>query len=231
MRGSAISGLDEAVLRMGPAGNGPAVLFVPPLFDEANRMRRTLALTMRALAARGTPSLLPDLPGQNDSMVPTEAADLDLWRAALAARVAAEARPLLIASIRGGTLIDSISGPIGWWRLAPVTGASLLRTLLRTQVASDRESGKASSTDSLLADAQTGPITLAGNRLSRAMIAQLQSAQPAPAEPLFTASLGSGDGAIAGSTLWLRAEPGEDAAMAAAMAASIHDWMNQCAAR
>ena len=51
------------------------VLLIPPLFEEANRMRRTLVLAMRALSADMgiVPSLLPDLPGQNDSLEPTVA--------------------------------------------------------------------------------------------------------------------------------------------------------------
>lgn len=225
----------ELCLRMGPAEEPAAeharMLFVPPLFDEANRMRRTLVLAMRALAARGIASLLPDLPGQNDSLVPTAAADLARWRAALAEVAAAERVPLCIASIRGGALIDDAASAAARWRLVPVAGASLLRTMLRARVASDREAGVASSIDSLLADADRAPLTLAGNSLSPAMVAQLQAAAPAPLTPLRTVTLGDGPGAIAGSPLWLRAEPGEDAAMADAIAADVADWMRSCALR
>ena len=41
-------------------------------------------------------------------------------------------------------------------------------------------------------------------------------------------ALGSGDEAIAGTPLWLRAEPGEDAAMADAVAADIAAWSRTC---
>jgi hypothetical protein len=47
----------EACLRLGPEDAAARVLFIPPLFEEANRMRRTLVMAMRALAARGIASL------------------------------------------------------------------------------------------------------------------------------------------------------------------------------
>jgi hypothetical protein len=221
----------DLCLRIGPDIEAPRVLFVPPLFEEANRMRRTLVMAMRALAAQGIGSLLPDLPGQNDSLLATEAADLEQWRTALAAIVAAEPVPLLIAGVRGGALIDNAADAIGWWRLAPVTGASLLRTMLRTRVTSDREAGRDSSTESLMAEAAEHALLLAGNCLSPAMIAGLHGAVPADAAPCRTVTLGTGTDQIAGSPLWLRAEPGEDAALADAMAADIAAWVTACAAR
>ena len=48
--------LSEHCLRFTGAADGPTILIVPPLFDEANRMRRTLVLTMRALAGLGVAS-------------------------------------------------------------------------------------------------------------------------------------------------------------------------------
>src|SRR3546814_7955467 len=63
--------MDEQLFRLSPAGAPrTTVLFVPPLFEEANRTRRTLVLAMRALAAQGFAALLPDLPGPNASLVP-----------------------------------------------------------------------------------------------------------------------------------------------------------------
>jgi hypothetical protein len=221
----------EQCLRLGPEGGGMRVLFVPPLFEEANRVRRTLVMAMRALAARGVASVLPDLPGQNDSIVPTAAVDLARWRGALTEVAAAEHAPVLIASVRGGALIDDGAKALGWWRLAPVAGASLLRTMLRARVASDREAGVESSTDALMAEAATRPLLLAGNLLSPAMIAGLQTAHPVGVEPCRTVTLGEGANAIAGSPLWLRAEPGEDAGLALAMAEDIAAWAATCATR
>ncbi|MCW0197840.1 hypothetical protein [Sphingopyxis sp.] len=217
----------EHQFRLAPAGAHRAtVLLVPPLFDEANRLRRTLVLAMRALTADGFAAVLPDLPGQNESLVALEDVDLERWREALADIAASIVGPVIIAAIRGGALIDHRAKAAAWWRLAPVGGASLLRTMMRARVAADREAGILSSLDSLQEAARTAPLLLAGNALSPAMIAQLGTAEAQPVEPLRSVGLGA-DG-IAGTPLWLRAEPGEDAAMAAAIAADIIAWSQTC---
>lgn len=217
----------EYCFHLEPTGTPRAtILFVPPLFEEANRTRRTLVLAMRALAADGFVSMLPDLPGQNESLVPLEEADLASWQKALAATCTAVDGPLIIASLRGGALIDHQAKAAARWRLAPVGGASLLRTLMRARVAADREAGLTASPGSLQAEAATAPLLLAGNHLSPAMIAQLGSAEVQPVEPLRSVALGA-DG-IVGTSLWLRVEPGEDAAMAAAIASDIAAWSTTC---
>jgi len=217
----------EHILRIEPTGTPRAtVLIVPPLFEEANRTRRTLVLAMRALAARGFAAAMPDLPGHNESLVALESVDLDMWQAALAEVAKTIDGPVLVASVRGGALIDHRVKAAAWWRLAPVGGASLLRTLLRARVSADREAGVTSSLESLGETAKREPLLLAGNRLSPAMIAQLGSAEAQPVEPLRTVALGV-DG-IAGTPLWLRAEPGEDAAMAETIADDIADWGAAC---
>lgn len=220
--------MPDHILRIAPAGPPRAnVLIVPPLFEEANRTRRTLVLAMRALAAKGYAALLPDLPGQNESLAPLESADLSQWQAALADVAAGIDGPVVIASIRGGALIDHQAEAAAWWRLAPVAGASLLRTLLRARVAADRETGRDSSVESLQEASKSEALLLAGNRLSPAMLAELGRAEAQPVAPLRSVALGTGG--IAGTPLWLRAEPGEDAAMAAAIAADIIAWSRECA--
>ena len=219
----------EHILRITPtAAPRATILFVPPLFEEANRTRRTLVLAMRALAADGFATLLPDLPGQNESLVPLEQVDLASWKNALADTAATIDGPLIIASLRGGALIDHQAKAAAWWRLAPVGGASLLRTLMRARVAADREAGVMSSLDSLQTEAATAPLQLAGNHLSPAMIAQLGAAEFQPVAPVRTVTLGNGADAIPGTPLWLRAEPGEDAAMAKAITADIAAWSTTC---
>ena len=99
---------------------------------------------------------------------------------------------------------------------------------MRARVAADREAGLTSSLDSLQAESATALLILAGNLLSPAMMGQLGSAEVEPVAPLRTVTLGSGADAIAGTPLWLRAEPGEDAAMAAAIAADIAAWSTTC---
>lgn len=217
----------EHRLRIDPAGAPRATIVIaPPLFEEANRARRTLVLAMRALAAEGFATLMPDLPGQNESLVPLADVDLERWQKALAEVVAGIEGPVIVASVRGGALIDHRAKASAWWRLAPAGGASLLRTLLRARVAADREAGVASSLESLQAAARSEALLLAGNALSPTMVAQLGHAEAQPAEPLRSVALGAGG--IAGTPLWLRAEPGEDAAMAAAIAADIAAWSKTC---
>lgn len=219
--------MNEHRLRIDPAGTPRAtILIVPPLFEEANRTRRTLVLAMRMLAADGFAAVLPDLPGQNESLVPLVEVDLDRWRDALADVVAGIDGPVVVASVRGGALIDHKAKAAAWWRLAPVGGASLLRTLMRARVSADREAGMTSSIEALQDDAKSAPLLLAGNRLSPAMVAGLGNSEAQAVEPLR--SVGLGAGGITGTPLWLRAEPGEDAVMAAAIAADISAWSKTC---
>ena len=219
--------MSEHRLRIDPAGTPRAtVLIVPPLFEEANRTRRTLVLAMRALAAEGFAAMLPDLPGQNESLVPLEQIDLARWQDALAEVAAGIDGPTLVASVRGGVLIDHQVKAAVWWRLAPVGGVSLLRTLMRARVSADREAGLTSSLESLQEEAKAQPLLVAGNRLSPEMVAQLGTSEAQAVEPLRNVGLGA-DG-IAGTPLWLRAEPGEDAAMAKAIAADISAWSTTC---
>ena len=219
--------MSEHILRIDPAGVPRAtILIIPPLFEEANRTRRTLVLAMRALAADGFAAVLPDLPGQNESLVPLAHVDLDRWQEALAKVAAAVVGPVIMASVRGGALIDHQAKAATWWRLAPVGGASLLRTLMRTRVSADREAGLTSSLETLQEQAQTAPLLLAGNLLSPAMVGGLGTSEAQAVAPLR--SIGLGAGGIAGTPLWLRAEPGEDSAMAAAIAADISAWSKTC---
>jgi len=208
----------------------PVILLVPPLYDEANRLRRTLVLTMRALASLGHPSILPDLPGQGDSLLPSDAASVVLWREALAQLASADSAPLLVASWRGGALLDdAATNAIGWWRMAPQGGASIVKTMMRTRIAGDKEAGRQTSMDDLRAEAERGSVELAGYALSGRMIAELEAAKPADVSPLRQVSVGGSEGQVPGTALWLRAEPGEDRAMAAAMAADISAWSLTCA--
>ncbi len=221
-----VPAFSEQIVSEGRA-TGPAVLFVLPLLEEANRVRRTVRLAMRALATRGIASMLPDLPGQNESLVPTAEATLSRWRDALADHIASAGRPVVLAAIRGGALIDAVDAA-AHWRLAPVRGASLLKTMMRTRIAGDREDGANTTIAQLEEQARMGPVRLAGNLLSTAMIAELRAAEPAVLVRCRSVSLGSGEDALPGRPLWLQAEPGEDAALATAIADDIASWMTSC---
>ncbi len=221
----------EFVVRTGPE-TGPIVLFILPIFDEANRMRRTVRLAMAHIANAGVASLLPDLPGTNESLIATRDVALSDWRDAIAAHISASDRAVITASFRGGCLIDAGGNAAAAWRCAPAKGINILRTMLRTRIAADKEAGMNSNQDSLLAQAANQPLELAGNSLSVAMVSQLQVAQPSPVSPCRTVSINpendDADGHITGSPLWLRAEPGEDTGFAHAIAADILSWGHTC---
>ncbi len=204
------------------AGAARQILIIPPLFDEMNRVRRMLVQAMRDLEARGVGTVLIDLPGCNESMAPLEDQSLEGWREAVAA-CAGQLGATHIAALRGGALVDD-APVLPHWRLAPAKGASILKTMIRTRIAGEKEAGRTLGEAELLA--QPGPIELGGNSIGSAMIAQLQLAVPSPASGLTERKLGED---ISGSPLWLRAEPQDDAAMSASIADDLDHWSAACA--
>lgn len=217
------AGHDEHVLYFS-AGSSRQILIIPPLFDEMNRCRRMLVQAMRGMAERGVGSQLLDLPGCNESVVALEEQSLATWREAVSA-AASQLGATHIASLRGGALIDDGVTNLPHWRLAPANGSSLLKTMIRTRIAGDKEAGKATSEAGLMDTAKTAPIELAGNILGPAMVAELASAKPAEIAKLTLRALGQD---VAGSTLWLRAEPQDDPVMSAAIAADLDQWSASC---
>lgn len=210
------------------ARSGRRVMLIPPLFDEMNRMRRMLVDLMQSLHELGISSYLPDLPGTNESLIALERVALSDWQKAV--RACSERHQIShIASFRGGALIVAELPSSAHWIFSPVKGATILRTMLRTRVAAERESGGNISLTELTARAETGPLELAGNILSPEMFAQLGSADLPGAEHHRTVRLESDskpcDARIPGSALWLRAEPDEDPAMSTAIARDIAGWM------
>lgn len=202
---------------------------IPPFFDEGNRLRRTLVLTMTALAEIGFDSWLPDLPGQNDSLLPTEQAALSAWRAALTDLIVSSGRPVITAAWRSGALLDEATPVFARWRMAPQSGMPVLKTLARSRLASDQEAGHQVSMDGLMTQMRVRMTDLAGNRLSPAMVAELEAATLGNPPMTRTVTVGSGPDALPGSPLWLRAEPGEDREMAKLMAQDIAHWADTCA--
>ena len=200
------------------------ILIIPPLFDEMNRMRRVLVSAMRDLAGRSVGSLLIDLPGCNESLAPLERQSLNSWRDAVAA-CAAQLSVTHVASIRGGALIDESRPDLPQWRLTPVKGASLLKTMIRTRIAGEKEAGNGISEAALLAQAESYPIELAGNMLGSDMVAQLAVAEPIALPNMAERKLGQD---IMGSPLWMRAEPQDDAILAANIAADLDRWSASC---
>jgi len=153
------------------------VVIAPALFEEANRTRAFTVAIMRGLAARGVASALPDLPGTNDSLLPTERARLADWRAAFAASVGG--RRAVGFALRGGALLDGEADLIARCHFSPVSGAALVRDLKRTRLLDAREGGEPLAPDTLLPPGS--PVELAGNHLSRALLAELEAVEPATA--------------------------------------------------
>ena len=207
--------MSEPHLLMRFGDNKPVQIIVfEPLFEEANRTRRLLACIARALNTHDIGVNFCALPGAGESLIDIADVRLADWRVAATAAIA-EIKPVVIASLRGGALIDDAGTAKGWWRLTPETGARIIRDLRRTQLSG--ESG-----------------LYAGHRLSDAMLADLEGATPATLAPMRIARLesdaGDADVKLAGTPLWRRAEPGEDEALAEAIATDLAAWTKLCAA-
>ncbi len=194
-------------------GRSARLLIAPPLFEEMNRTRRFLVETQRQLDAFGVDSMLPDLPGCNESLQAFSAQSLGSWRDAMAA-AARHFRATHILAVRGGALVFPTTLP--GWVLEPIKGASILRQLLRARVLSAREAGLAEDSAALLELGRNHGLELAGYRLSAALVAGLDAAVPEDEGQVVIRQ-----SALGGSALWLRSEPGEDPAQSANLARMI----------
>lgn len=212
----------EYCLRFGPADADRTILIVPPLFDEMNRTRRMVVEAMRALAKRDVASLLPDLPGCNESTAALSTQSIESWRRAVY-DVAAQFGATHVVSIRGGSLLDDAAA-IPMWRLAPVKGASLLKTLLRARIAADKEAGITTTAEQLIIAGQHHGLNLAGHAIGPAMLIDLEKANPVASDNITEATLSEVDG----TALWLRSVPGESPEMSAGLAAHIDRWSAMC---
>jgi hypothetical protein len=202
-----VDGRGEWMMRVGDAA-APALLFLPPLFEEMNRTRAFLASTMRRVAEAGYCCRLPDLPGTGESERALEEVGWQDWLAA--ARAAAEGVKGVV-SVRGGCLLDAgLSPPI--WRLAPVEGASLVRDLERAGLVSDGGgAGYAPRTD---------------------LLDRLREASPTGAARTvrLASDRADADRKIDGPALWRRSEPQNSSELSEAIASDIMEWIGACAA-
>lgn len=221
------------MLRFGPQSREVVLAAMPP-FEEANRLRAFFVTLLRALGDHGIGAVLPDMPGQGESLLATEDAALDDWRDAFAAaeeKLTREGARVHIAAIRGGSLYDGRANCQSRWHFAPVTGASLVRDMVRSRQAAAKESGEAFDAKAIVGDGP--PVELAGNLISRAMLADLQGAVPYAGPGLRTLRLDTdaapADRKIVARPLWRRAEPDNNPAMARELAADLADWVKQCA--
>lgn len=223
----------EAMLRFGP-DTGPVVVAAMPLFEEANRARAFIVTILRALAAQGIASALPDLPGTGESLIDTENTSLNAWNAAFSS--AAQhfdpgSRPVHAIAVRGGALVDATAPVASRWHFAPVAGEGLVRDMLRARLAAAKESGEAISADTL--EPPGPPVELAGNRLSRTLLAELGRNVPSNRPPLRIVRLDTdtqpADRHVAAAPLWRRSEPGNDPDLARLLADDIAAWIATCA--
>jgi hypothetical protein len=219
----------EAMLRFGPT-DGPVVVAALPLFEEANRTRAFTVTLLRLLAGRGIAGALPDLPGQGESLVPTQKTSILKMRDAFnfaCDTFDREGRPCYALAIRSGALLDTLAPVAGRWHFAPMLGDKLLRELKRAAIAADPQRN---DLDSLVFGGDA-PIDIAGNLLSPALLAELPTARPAPDARIVRLASDTADAAlkVEGPPLWRRAEPGNDPALAALLADDIAAWIRTCA--
>jgi hypothetical protein len=205
---------EEWLMRLGRP-HAPAILFVPPLFEEMNRTRALIVAVMRWLAKRGQTCWLLDLGGSGESESDLAEVGWDDWRHDVtwaAVHIAEQARKPLIASLRGGALLDDAADARGWWRFAPVDGAALARDMGRSGLA--------------------GGVEWAGYAPSDVLKASLEAAKPGPVRALRTVRLesdrGEAEAKVEGPALWRRSEPGSSAELAEAIAADLHKWSREC---
>ena len=190
------------------------LLVLPPLFDEHNKLRRQIVGVMRRLDGAGIDTLLPDLPGCNESLAPLDRQSLTGWRVA-ALEAARQLQTTHILAIRGGALLapDHLPG----FLYAPTKGKQILRALLRARSIAAREAGREEKVEALLERGRSEGLELAGWRLSADMIAQLEQAEFPTHARLHTID----QAALDGPPLWLRAEPDIDDDQADALASII----------
>ena len=205
---------EEFALVAGPPVAASRVLIVPALFAEANRTRRMLVETMRALAQAEVACVLPDLPGCNESLAPLDRQDLASWRSAMEG--AAEHLAVThVLSLRGGAIVAPATLP--GWQFEPIAGAQVLRPMLRAKSVSSREEGRAETMAGLLALGCEMGIELAGYRLGATMVRDLEAAGTGANAAQAMVKLAD----LGGPALWLRSEPGEDAELSTALAARL----------
>jgi hypothetical protein len=196
------------------AGRDKRVLIAPALFDEGHKLRRLTVEVMRRLDGSGIDSFLPDLPGCNESEQDLALIELEDWRMALEA-AARHFKASHVLAIRGGGLV--LPGRMEGWHYAPVKGSSLLKTMLRARILASREAGREETVDALMEQGLQLGLELAGFSLSGEMVRQLGATVPGKSEGMTTID----QELVGGGPLWLRAEPGEDAAQADALAAIV----------
>lgn len=230
----------EAMLRFGP-DTGPVVVVALPLFEEANRTRTFVISILRGLAERGIASALPDLPGQGESLLPTEQAGLSLLRSGFAAAVDHlydEGRRVYSVAIRSGATLDVQAFAVGRWYLSPASGSDVLRDQARILQAAGREVEAGWLRNTFQIADNEAPIEIAGNRVGLLLLEDLAGDGGGYYQPVqrgiptrvvrLESDRGEAHRHVPGPPLWRRAEPGIDPALAAILADDIAQWIATC---
>jgi hypothetical protein len=212
----ALGGLADEYALATDRARSRRLLILPALFDEGNRLRRFTVEVMRALDRAGVDSFLPDLPGTNESLRPLEEQTVSAWRDAAEA-AARHFGATQVLGIRGGCLFTPPGPPA--LHYAPAKAATILRQMLRARILAAREAGREENREALVEAAQAQGIELVGYRLGAAFFREFEVLTPA-----FEGVTIAQD-QVGGAGLWLRAEPGESAEQAAALAAAVASAM------
>lgn len=225
------SGNSEQYVHLGRK-HARQILIIPPFFEEMNRTRWLLLAAMRTLDEARIGTILPDLPGQNESLVPDETISLSEWRNAIE-RLAGQSGVIIdmVASFRSGAMIDDAIHCPKHWRMAPEDGPQLLRHLVRTRLAAEREAGEATSRELLLAQARLESTEFAGFQLPPTMIAELEAAalplQDAVRTVALEGSAARADAYLSGKAVWRQSEPEADHWLAQQIAADMAAWVHR----
>nr|WP_095013129.1 hypothetical protein [Tsuneonella mangrovi] len=193
-------------------GRERRLLVLPAWFDEANKLRRQTAEVMRRLDMSEIDTILPDLPGCNESTAQLDSQTVADWRKATAA-AAKHFKATHLLTARAGAVLAPADLP--GWAWAPTGGRQALRAMLRARTIASKEAGRPEKTEDLQAIGREQGIELAGWKLGAAMFRELETAEPSSQ----LAAIAQSD--LGGPGLWLRAEPDEDPEQADALAAIL----------
>ena len=225
-------GTSERLVRIG--GEGPAILFLAPLFEEANRTRHFMIEMMRGIATRGFSCFLPDLPGTLESGTAFATLIRDDWKGSIAAAAGAIGGPLLTVALRGGCLLDGAASPSARWRLAPQDGATLARELVRIRMAAAREDGLVVTAAELGAELGSTEFIVAGYPISAELGDAIKGFVIESSYSVRTLRLEGdiqpADARIAAQPLWRRSEPDHDPVFCQMLVDDISDWAASCGA-
>ena len=216
-------GASHPIMSFGEA-SGAQLLIVPPLLEELNRARKFIADTMRALAAAGIATHLPDLPATGESEIDLTDIAWDDWRQAVIDAAAASHATAGLA-IRGGCLIDDgiMGAPL--IRFSPVAGKRLTRDLIRSRSLTDPAFDSAAQA-AVFTD---GPTIIGGYPVSADLACAIRDAEPQPIDGVRTVRLenehGDSDAVIDGPPLWRRAEPTGSTELTDNLAVEVREWI------